>query len=90
MSAFLHLGLSLDQVIERVTTTPAKMLNYPETIGTLKPGVTADVAILELAQGTFELPDSTRPEAQKLAVRQRFVPVATVKSGIFVLKAAVT
>ena len=27
MSQFLHLGLSLDQVIERVTTNPAKMLN---------------------------------------------------------------
>ena len=30
MSEFLHLGLSLEQVIAGVTTTPAKMLNYPE------------------------------------------------------------
>jgi dihydroorotase len=88
MTALLHLGLGLEQVIERVTTTPAKMLNYPEKIGTLTPGVTADVAILELAQGSFEFADGVRPEAQKLTVTQRFVPVATVKAGIFVKKPA--
>ena len=45
------------------------------------PGVNADVAVLELAQGTFEMRDG----AQKtLTVRQQFVNVATVKSGIFV------
>ena len=30
MSQYLHLGLSLDQVIECVTATPAAMLNYPD------------------------------------------------------------
>jgi len=88
MSHFLHLGLSLEQVIEHVTTIPAKMLNYPEKIGTLEPGVTADVSILDLVQGNFEFPDGTRPEAHKRVVRQQFVPVATVKSGIFVKKPA--
>jgi dihydroorotase len=81
MTAFLNLGMSLEQVIERVTVNPAKMLNYPEKIGTLAPGVTADVAILELAQGNFELRDQ---RSQTRMVRQQFVPVATVKSGIFV------
>ena len=80
MSEFLHLGLSLEQVIAGVTTTPAKMLNYPEKIGTLQPGVTADVAILELAQGSFEYRDGGR---QPRTLKQQFVPVATVKGGIF-------
>jgi dihydroorotase len=84
MAAYLHFGLTLEQVIERVTTTPAKMLDYPEPVGTLKPGVLADVAVLELADGTFELADGTRPEAEKLVVSRRFVPVATLKTGIFV------
>lgn len=88
MSHFLHLGMSLDQVIERVTTIPAKMLDYPEKIGTLEPGVTADVSILELVPGNFEYPDGTRPEAHKRVLRQHFAPVATVKSGIFVKKPA--
>jgi len=85
MTAFLHLGLSLEQVIERVTVNPARMLHYPEKIGTLAPGVTADVAILELAQGNFELRDQ---RGQTRVARQQLVPVATVKSGIFVKGAA--
>jgi dihydroorotase len=84
MAAYLHFGLSLEQVIERVTTSPGKMLNYPEKVGTLAPGVIADVSVLELAQGKFEFADGSRPEAQKIVVSQQFVPVATLKSGIFV------
>jgi dihydroorotase len=85
MTAFLHLGLSLEQVIERVTVNPARMLHFPERIGTLQPGVTADVAILDLVQGHFELRDQS---GQTRVARQQFVPVATVKSGIFVKGAA--
>jgi dihydroorotase len=84
MSQFLHLGLSLEQVIERVTVNPAKMLNYPEVIGSLEPGSTADVAILELEQGNFTFGDGSRPEAHTRVLRQQFVNVATVKSGVFV------
>ena len=80
MSEFLHLGLPLEQVIAGVTTTPAKMLNYPEKVGALQPGVTADVAILELAQGSFEYRDGAR---QPRTLKQQFVSVATVKGGIF-------
>jgi len=80
MSEFLHLGMPLEQVIAGVTTTPAKMFNFPEKIGTLEPGVTADVAILELAQGNFEFPDQTR---QTRTLKQQFVAAATVKGGIF-------
>ena len=81
MTAMLHFGMSLDQVIERVTANPAKMLNYPDKVGTLAPGVNADVAVLELAEGSFEMRDGRQ---QTRAMRQRFVNVATVKSGVFV------
>ena len=84
MSQFLHLGLSLEGVIERVTTNPAKMLNYPERVGSLEPGSSADVALLELEEGIFTFGDGTRPEAQTRELRQRFVNVATVKDGVFV------
>jgi dihydroorotase len=84
MAAHLHFGLSLEQVIERVTTTPAKMLNYPENVGTLAPGVRADVSVLEVVRGSFELADGSRPEPRKIVVSRQFVPVATLKSGIFV------
>ena len=84
MSQFLHLGLSLEQVIERVTTNPSKMLNYPEKVGSLEPGSLADVAILELEQGSFTFGDGSRPEAHTRGLHQQFVNVATVKSGVFV------
>lgn len=80
MSEFLHLGLPLEQVIAGVTMNPAKILNFPEKIATLEPGVTADVAVLELAQGNFEFSDGAR---QTRVLKQQFVPVATVKGGIF-------
>jgi dihydroorotase len=80
MSEFLHLGMPLDQVIAGVTANPVKMYNFPEKVGTLEPGVTADVAILELAQGNFEYGDGAR---QTRVLKQQFVPVATVKGGIF-------
>ena len=83
MSQFLHLGLSLEQVIERVTASPAKMLNYPEKVGSLEPGSPADVAILELEQGNFTFGDGSRPEAHTRVLRQQFLNVATVKSGVF-------
>ena len=80
MTEFLHLGMPLEKVIAGVTSTPARILNFPEKIGTLEPGVTADVAVLELEQGSFEFPDGTR---QPRTLKQRFVPVATLKGGIF-------
>ena len=60
MSEFLHLGMPLDQVIAGATANPARAMNAPEKIGTLEPGVTADVAILELEQGSFEYNDGAR------------------------------
>ena len=78
MSKFLYLGLPLDQAIEKVTAAPMRILNFPETIGSLAPGVTADVSILNLESGDFELLDSTR---QKRTGHQRFAAVTTIKGG---------
>ena len=49
-----------------------------EALGTLKPGVSADVAIMEMKEGDFEFVDNykgTRKGMKKLA------PVATVLAG---------
>jgi dihydroorotase len=80
MTEFLHLGMPLEQVIAGVTMNPARILNFPEKVGTLEPGVTADVAILELQQGSFEYGDQAR---QMRTLKQQFVAAATVKGGIF-------
>ena len=78
MTQFLHLGLTVEQVIERVTLTPTKVFKFPEKIGTLEPGVTADVTVIDLQQGNFELIDQQK---NKRTARQKFVPVATVHGG---------
>jgi dihydroorotase len=80
MSEFLHLGMPLDQVIAGATSTPATIMKFPEKVGTLEPGVTADVAVLDLEQGSFEYNDGAR---QMRTLKQRFVATATIKGGIF-------
>jgi len=78
MTEYLHLGLTLEQVIERVTLTPTKVFKFPEKVGTLQTGVAADVTIIDLQQGSFELLDQ---KGQKRIGRQKIVPVATVHGG---------
>lgn len=80
MSEFLHLGLPLEQVIAGVTSNPARVLPFPERIGTLETGSIADVAILELASGSFEYADQLRVAR---TLKQHFVPIATLKGGIW-------
>jgi dihydroorotase len=80
MSEYLHLGMPLEQVIAGATATPARVMNAPEKIGTLQAGVTADVAVLELEQGSFEYNDGAR---QMRTLKQRFNAVATIKGGVF-------
>jgi dihydroorotase len=58
MDKFLHIGMELYEVVRRVTSTPAEVLGMPEEIGTLKPGAYADIVVLELQEGEFELTDT--------------------------------
>jgi dihydroorotase len=74
----VHLGLSVEQAIEKVTAVPARVFKFPERIGSIEPGAAADVSILAVEEGSFELLDSTR---QKRTGRRRIVPVAAIRSG---------
>jgi dihydroorotase len=78
MSKFLGLGLDLKQVIAKTTINPARALHIEDKKGSLKPGMDADVSILELLSGTWELFDS---EKQPLRVNKLLKPVMAVKSG---------
>jgi dihydroorotase len=78
MTQYLHLGLTVEQVIERVTLVPTKIFKFAEKVGTLEPGTTADVTVIDLQQGSFELLDQ---QNNKRTARQKFVPVATVHGG---------
>jgi dihydroorotase len=78
MTQCLYLGLTVEQIIERVTLTPPKVFKFPQKHGTLEPGVTADVTVLDLQEGKFELIDQ---QGAKRIGKQKFVPVATVHGG---------
>ena len=78
MSKFMYLGLTVDQAIERVTTNPAKILRFPERIGTLADGAVADVTVLDVERGDFDLIDTRR---EKRVAHERVRAVAAVKGG---------
>jgi len=78
MSKFLMLGMSLDQVIACVTANAAPVFPVFHNRGTLKVGAPADVAVLELREGTFEFVDNFE---NKRTGRQRLFPIATVLAG---------
>jgi len=78
LSKFLHLGLTLDQVIERAATNPSKTFGFPKDLGTLREGAEADVALFTLAEGDFEFVDALQ---QRRIGHRKLIPVATVKAG---------
>jgi dihydroorotase len=78
MSKFLMLGMPLDQVIACTTVNASRAFPIFRDRGTLKVGATADVAVLELRQGTFEFVDNF---TNKRTGPQRLFPIATVLAG---------
>ena len=54
MTTALQLGMPLDAVVAAATMNPARTMNFPEKVGTLEPGTTADVSVINLEQGSFE------------------------------------
>jgi dihydroorotase len=78
MSKFLDFGMSLDQVIARATVNASRVFEVFRDRGTLNVGAPADVAVLELRQGTFEFVDNFE---NKRTGRQRLFPSGTVLAG---------
>ena len=79
MSKFLLLGLSLPEVIGMVTSAPAATLGMAGRVGSLAVGSEADVTILRVEEGRFELVDSA---GEVREAGQRIVPVAVVRAGV--------
>ena len=56
MSKFLNMGMSVEEVIRRSTTNPAREILHDE-LGNLSVGAPADVAVLRLEKGNFGFVD---------------------------------
>jgi dihydroorotase len=78
MNELLALGLRLPDVIRMVTANAAVVLGLEGEIGTLAPGVAADVSVLARETGRFVLADSLGVE---LTVNERLRPEFALKDG---------
>lgn len=64
LSKFLHLGMSLEEVFERATIVPARIIGEADSRGHLGPGAVADVAVWALSEGRFSFVDSVGEQLQ--------------------------
>jgi dihydroorotase len=78
MSAMMALGMSLPDVLRRVTINPAEQLGLSHKIGSLKPGMPADVTVIDIQSGDFVFSDASGGNRHG---RQLILPVVTIKAG---------
>ncbi len=78
MTAMLACGLKLEQVIPMVTTNAAKMARMEGEIGTLKPGVVADVSVLNDDRGRWVLEDN---EKTQVVTDRMLTPAFCLRAG---------
>lgn len=78
MAKFLHLGLDLPEVVRLSTSSPARLIQRQDSLGSLAVGRTADITIFRVVDGNFSLTDSegkTEQTHRNLDVRH------TVRAG---------
>ncbi len=80
MSIYLNLGMTAEQIIERVTSNAARAISRPQ-LGTLSEGSVADIAVLEIQQGKFGFLDAA---LTRLDANRRFRCLLTVRNGVIV------
>ena len=78
MSKFIMFGMPLSQIIACATVNAARVFPSFDDRGTLNVGAPADVAIMELREGTFEFLDNYKGTRTG---RQRLFPAGTVLAG---------
>ncbi len=74
----LKLGMTLQEVIERVTRNAAAAIHLSDRAGSMKPGFPADVTVFRIDEGDFELSDCYTKTRK---ADKQIVPVATYKNG---------
>ena len=78
MSKFLALGFDLKSIVRMTTINPARVIGLDNRLGSLRAGMDADLSILEMKSGCWELVDA---EEEKMKVAKLLVPSFAVKSG---------
>jgi predicted amidohydrolase len=78
MSKLLHFGMSIEDLVQRATAAPAKILGYEGTVGTLKPGANADLALIERRNENTQFTDS---DGNTVTAKERLITRTTIKDG---------
>ena len=78
MSRLMELGISLEQLIERATIIPARILGIDRAKGSLKPGMDADISVLEVLAGEWDAVDAV---GKTLTMNKLIMPRLCVKAG---------
>ena len=78
LSKLMHLGLSLEDVIEKATFSAAKAIQREEELGHLKVGTVADVAVFEVLDGEFEFFDT---HGTKFIGNKKLKAALTIREG---------
>lgn len=78
MSKLLYLGMSVDDVLLRSTANPARVVGRLEGLGQLRVGGPADVTLLALEEGEFQLVDSQK---NAVTARRRITSRLTICRG---------
>ncbi len=78
MTSMLALGVPLEKVMPMVTSHPAQMLGLAGEIGTMMPGATADVTVLDDARGRWVLRDN---EGNEVVAQRLLTPAFCLRHG---------
>jgi len=78
MSKLLYLGMTFEDILVRTTANPAKVVNRIPMLGTLQTGAPADIALLAIEEGSFQLIDSQK---NAVTAKKRIISRLTICRG---------
>jgi dihydroorotase len=78
LTKFLHLGLSLEQVVAACTINPARVIGWQDRLGNLEIGREADIAVLQFVDEPTKLRDCVGGEWN---VNRRLAARWTIRQG---------
>ncbi len=79
MTELLTLGVTLPEIVAMVTNHPAKMLKLEDSLGSLQVGREADISVLEMRRGRFELRDNS---GETEIASELIAPAFALRAGV--------
>ncbi len=79
MNGLMACGLSLEQVLPMVTTHGAAMVGLSDQIGSLQPGMEADISVLADLRGRWRLQDN---EGTQVITERMLQPLFCLRAGL--------